>query len=119
MIINLKKKKKGATSFKYLKTIDGKEYATFREAAVALGLINEESQWQNCIIEAINVETSVRRIRLLFALICINCQPVNPSALELWNIFHDHLISDFVKKGHSLHEAESKAIQVKLKFKKI
>lgn len=71
-------------------------------------------------MEAIQVQTNIRKIRLLFATICIHCQPVNPSAKELWNIFRDDLISDFIKQGDPIEVAESKALAVSLsKQKKI
>ncbi len=102
----------GATSFKYLKTINGIEYPNFREAAVALGLISVESIWQKSLIEAIQVETKINKIRQLFAVICIQCQPVNPSPRELWDIFREDLISDYVKRGYPEQVAVSKALGV-------
>ena len=109
-LLNLKKK--GATSFKFLNTVNGKEYATFREAAIQLGLIAEESIWANCLIEAVAIETDIRKIRLLFATICIHCQPINPSASELWEVFKEDLIVDYIKRGHSHEVAISKALRV-------
>lgn len=64
------------------------------------------------MIEAIAVETDIRKIRLLFAIICIQCQPINPSASELWEIFKEDLISDYVKRGDSTEVAISKALRV-------
>lgn len=88
------------------------QYPTFRQAAIALGLVSEECIWENCLIEAVQVETNIRKIRLLFATICIHCQPINPSAVELWSIFKKDLIVDFVKRGDSIEVATSKALKV-------
>ena len=104
----------GATSFEFMKTVNGIVYPTFREAAIQLGLITPESIWEKSLIEAIQVETDIRKIRLLFATICIHCQPINPSASELWEIFRDDLISDYIKRGDSTEVAISKALRVSL-----
>lgn len=92
--------------------MDGIEFETFREAAIQLGLISEDDIWRKCLSEAVVVETNIRKIRLLFATICIHCQPINPSALDLWEIFKEYMIVDFLKRGDSVEVAISKALRV-------
>lgn len=42
----------GATSFAHLKTINGVQYETFQDAARALGLLESDNQWNECLEEA-------------------------------------------------------------------
>ena len=40
---------RGAKSFEDLLTIDGTTYATFREACMTLGLVAENSEWEDAL----------------------------------------------------------------------
>jgi hypothetical protein len=43
---------KGATSFKHLRSFEGTEYPTFKEAYIARGLLEDNSEWHQCLEEA-------------------------------------------------------------------
>ena len=43
---------KGPTSFKHLRTVDGREYATYAEAADKLHLTDTDREWEQCLQEA-------------------------------------------------------------------
>lgn len=103
---------KGPTSYEALRTVNGVTHESFRLAAIALGLIEAEDQWRNCIKEAVDCETNIRKIRFLFATICIQCSPTNPNPAELWAEFRTHLIRDFVRNHDSEEVATNKALQV-------
>lgn len=45
----------GATCYADLRTHDGAVYSTFREAAVARGLLEDDHEWDCCLSEAATV----------------------------------------------------------------
>lgn len=48
---------KGATSFVALRTVNGVVYNTFREACLALGLLEDDHEWHDCLAEAVEMQT--------------------------------------------------------------
>uniref|UniRef100_A0A914QGS6 ATP-dependent DNA helicase n=1 Tax=Panagrolaimus davidi TaxID=227884 RepID=A0A914QGS6_9BILA len=85
----------GPTSFKDIRTVDGVEYPTNREACVALGLVVNDKLYEDTLFEALN-HTSPNQFRYLFARLLAHCDLGNP--LELFDKFEDHLINDLLKK---------------------
>uniref|UniRef100_A0A914PAR4 ATP-dependent DNA helicase n=1 Tax=Panagrolaimus davidi TaxID=227884 RepID=A0A914PAR4_9BILA len=85
----------GPTSFKDLRTVDGVEYPTNREACVALGLVVNDKLYEDTLFEALN-HTSPNQFRYLFARLLAHCDLGNP--LELFDKFEDHLINDLLNK---------------------
>lgn len=47
---------RGATSFVHLRTVNEVEHPTFTEAAIALNLVNNNNQWNDCLNEIIRTE---------------------------------------------------------------
>ena len=47
---------KGTTSFDYLRLVNGVEYPTFREAAVARNLLKGNESWKRALMEAATFE---------------------------------------------------------------
>ena len=43
---------RGPTSFEHLRTVDGTLYPTFQAACVALGLLDDDREWIDCLTEA-------------------------------------------------------------------
>lgn len=43
--------KKGATSYKDLRTVNGRVYKTFKETCDAIGLLKDDNQWYVAISE--------------------------------------------------------------------
>ncbi len=43
---------KGATSYKHLRTMDGKEHNTFKDACIAMGLLVDNNEWDQTLEEA-------------------------------------------------------------------
>jgi hypothetical protein len=84
---------------------------SFREAAIAKNLIENENQWVQCLEEA-KLRDMPHEIRFLFATICLHCFPANPGPLELWETYKKDMIEDFVRAGDSVEVATSKALQV-------
>lgn len=48
---------KGATSFADLRTYEGTEYATHQEACLAHGLLQDDSEWKDCLEDARHMQT--------------------------------------------------------------
>jgi hypothetical protein len=42
---------KGATSYKHLRTMDGKEHDTFNDACIAMGLLADDNEWHQALEE--------------------------------------------------------------------
>jgi hypothetical protein len=79
------------SSYAELRTVDGQEYPSYREACTALGLIKNDDEWRACLNEACMFKFGPA-IRSLFAIIMVHCHPSNP--LDLWNEFKDRLSED-------------------------
>ncbi|XP_036322228.1 uncharacterized protein LOC118736245 [Rhagoletis pomonella] len=71
---------KGPTSFLALKTIDGVECQTYREACFKLGLLGNDQNWNTTLTEA-SLTCHPKQIRTLFAIILTTCAPSNPRQL--------------------------------------
>ena len=48
---------KGARSFEELRSVDGTEYATFKEACLERGLLEDDQGWRLCLQEASGMKT--------------------------------------------------------------
>src|SRR5438270_13991978 len=57
---------RGATSFENLRTVDGFLYPSFKEACIALGLLQNDEEWDQCLKEAGQIQTGMQ-LRILFA----------------------------------------------------
>ncbi|XP_010686096.1 uncharacterized protein LOC104900380 [Beta vulgaris subsp. vulgaris] len=79
----------------HLRTVDGHLCATFQEAALKLGLLEEDDSIIECMEEASGVEMP-SALRRLFTTILIFCKPSNP--LALWHQFYSSLSEDFARK---------------------
>ena len=64
--------RKGISSFKLMRTVDGHEYTTFKETLVALGLANDDNEWKSCLTDAAEY-TNPAQMRELYVMILINC----------------------------------------------
>lgn len=82
---------KGPTSFEDLRQYRGVQYATFREACLARGLLEDDGEWRTCLQEASHMQTGAR-LRHLFATMLLFCHPVEPQ--QLWNDFRHHICDD-------------------------
>ncbi|XP_022019988.1 ATP-dependent DNA helicase PIF1-like [Helianthus annuus] len=73
---------KGPTSFEDLCTVNGVTYATFRKAALEIGLIENDDSLSQCLTEA-SLFQFPNALRRLFATIMIFCEPGD--IRKLWN----------------------------------
>ena len=93
----------GATSFEYLRTVNGIVYRSYREACLALGLLADDALWERTLNELVE-SASPSKIRKSFSFILIHGEPSNPA--ELWQMFRAHMIEDFLR-----HQNEADAEQ--------
>ncbi|XP_073042800.1 uncharacterized protein [Primulina eburnea] len=82
------------TSFKYLRTVNGETFSTFREAAQMLGLMEGDNTADMCIQEAATYLLP-HALRQLFATVLVHCNPTNPK--QLWLKYENFLSEDFVQ----------------------
>jgi hypothetical protein len=102
----------GPKSFKDIRTYNDVVYETFKEAALARGLLEDDNEWMLCLEEA-SAMASGMQLRELFAVILSHCSPTSP--LQLWNRFKQSLSEDYLhkeleKNGDSIARAENLAL---------
>ena len=94
----LLKNRAGAISFEDLQTIDGVLSTTNKAACVALGLCDDDSEWIDCLTEAVQLAVP-RHIRILFCTILLQCDPTSPEVL--YEKFKSDMSEDFLRKRRS------------------
>ena len=82
---------RGPTSFEHLRTVAGTLYPTFQAAYVALGLLDDDSEWINCLAEA-SVFAGGPQLRALFMTALVHGAVANPVAL--WDRFTTSICDD-------------------------
>ena len=81
-----------ATSFEDLKiSPDSVLLSTFKETAIAYGLLKSDVEWDNCLSEA-SISFMPKQLRSLFVTILIFGQPSKP--LDLWEKYKDVMGED-------------------------
>ncbi|XP_074377792.1 uncharacterized protein LOC141719320 [Apium graveolens] len=81
---------KGSTSFECIRTINGVTYPTFNAACYALGLLDDDREWIDCLSEAA-VWATGNELRNLFVTMLVFCQVSNVP--ELWKS-HSTILSE-------------------------
>lgn len=74
----------GATSYKDLRTYNGHEYSTFQDACKARGLLQDDTEWHQCLEDAAEKQMA-NQLLDLFVTILMHCAPQKPR--ELWDKF--------------------------------
>jgi len=82
---------KGPTSFEDLRRFNNVTYPTFHEACLARGLLEDDGEWRQCLLEASYMQTG-EQLWHLFALLLLSCIPNSPE--QLWNDFRQHICDD-------------------------
>ncbi|XP_043463102.1 uncharacterized protein LOC122501545 [Leptopilina heterotoma] len=83
---------KGATSFENLRTVNGTLHDSFVSTCLSLGLIEDDSEWENAMTEA-KLWMMPQQLRRLFVRLLIHCHPISPE--KLWEKFKDDLSQDY------------------------
>ena len=88
---------RGATSFEDVRTVevDGIKVlcSTFKEAAIKLGLLEDDNEIFSCLQECANIRSG-RSLRQLFAIILVFHEPRHPQ--KAWNTFLAPLTEDLL-----------------------
>ena len=85
----------GATSFEDLRTVDGVLLETFCEACASRGLLQDDAEWQNVLVEAAGFQMP-NQLRQLFVIILTHCEPSDP--LSLWTAHKGVLCEDYARR---------------------
>ena len=91
----LLKYRRGATSFKDLRTVNGREYQTCNETCVALNLVRNDFMWIECMDEAKAMKMP-HSMRDLFCNIVIHCNPADKKGL--FELYEDAMMDDYVRR---------------------
>ncbi|XP_073827769.1 uncharacterized protein [Musca autumnalis] len=92
---------RGPSSFSDLKNINGVLHPTFQSACLALGLLEDDNQWNKTLEEAA-ISHHPHKLRELFSIILVFCHVSN--AKSLWEAHKDNLSEDILHNfgsGHS------------------
>ncbi|XP_024979018.1 uncharacterized protein LOC112516232 [Cynara cardunculus var. scolymus] len=82
---------KGCTSFEDIRTIDGYMHPTYKGACYAHRLLDDDSEWIDCLEEASNWAIGYE-LQHFFVTILTHCQVSD--ALRLWNTYYEILSED-------------------------
>ena len=93
----------GAKGYKDLKTvlIDGTPvvYDTFQQAAIARGLLADDTEWDKCLAEAASFKPG-HQLRKLFATLLVHCAVMNPG--ELYDKHKDAMAYDLLLQARQV-----------------
>jgi hypothetical protein len=78
----------GVTSFKHLRTIDDIKHLTFQATYRALGLLQNDAEWDTWMREAC-IDQDAKRLRNLFVTLVMFYSPLNPKVL--WERYRDNM----------------------------
>ncbi|XP_021766704.1 uncharacterized protein LOC110731181 [Chenopodium quinoa] len=92
-----------------LRTVQGYVCATFKEACLKAGILEEDDAASICLAEATEIQLP-GALRRLFATVLIFCQPSDPA--ELWRKYYPALSEDFAQK-YSGAESKIKKLTVR------
>jgi len=86
---------KGCTSYEEIRTVAGVVHATFKAACQAMGFLDDDNEWIECVNEAANWATGTQ-LRLLFATILCHCEVTEPK--RFWESTWEALSEDIQHK---------------------
>jgi hypothetical protein len=112
---------KGCTSFEDIRTVNGVVHTSYKEACEALGFLDDDKEWIDCINEAASWATG-NQLRQLFTTILCHCEVTDPKTLweTCWELLSEDMeyiqrkllnyptlrLTDKQKKDHALLEIE-------------
>ncbi|XP_026459022.1 uncharacterized protein LOC113359644 [Papaver somniferum] len=82
---------RGCQSYDDIKTVDCVTHLTFKAACLALGLLEDDGEWDHAIKEAAAIYINGKRLRELFVTLLLNCKVTEPKKLwsENWKLLAD------------------------------
>jgi hypothetical protein len=106
---------KSPKSFSDLKTFNGITHNTFKESCRSRGLLEDDSEWEECLDSASKIYSG-HQLRKLFVQILAYCSPTNP--YNLWLQFQDPLSYDLPPKQRLATNEEQVTIFAKERTQK-
>ncbi|GFT35817.1 ATP-dependent DNA helicase [Trichonephila clavipes] len=73
----------GPLSFQDIRKVNGQQYPTYKDACLALRLLEDDNQWE-CMLAEVALNCTAIQIRRLFAIVLTTCFPAR--AQILWEI---------------------------------
>lgn len=101
MLLNIVR---GPHNYEDIKTINGVTYPTFKAACYALGLLDDDKEWNDCLQEASNWATGYQ-LRQLFVTLLLYCEVSDP--LQLWENNWELLADDISYRLRKLFNHQS------------
>ncbi|XP_073979946.1 uncharacterized protein [Rhodnius prolixus] len=83
----------GPLSFQDIRKVDGQQYPTYKDACLALGLLEDDNHWDSMLAEAA-LNCTGTQIRLLFAIVLTTCFPAR--AQMLWDNHKESMTDDIL-----------------------
>ncbi|XP_019240003.1 PREDICTED: uncharacterized protein LOC109219999 [Nicotiana attenuata] len=84
---------KGCTSFESIRRINGVTHENYKDACYALGLLEDDKEWNGCLAEAVLWATG-NELRNLFVTILIHCQVTD--CRKIWKTNFEILSEDII-----------------------
>jgi len=81
----------GVTSFEHLRTVDDIEHPMFKVVCKALGLLQDDAEWDTCMRE-VCIDQDAKRLKNLFVTLLLLCSPLNSEVL--WERYRDDMSHD-------------------------
>jgi len=107
MLLNIVK---GPRSFEEIRTASGILYSTFKSACYALGLLDDDKEWHECLNQASHW-ASGKQLRELFVTMLIFCEVADSTKLWMlnWNLFSEDILhrEQIILQYEDLHLTES------------
>ena len=102
---------KGKISFQDLMTVDGRLCGSYQEVCRELGLLSNDQEWHNVLTDMASTEFC-NRIRDMYIMILIFCQPSNPKKLfdDLWENWTDDLKRNAERMGNTVSDNQLKTM---------
>jgi hypothetical protein len=90
MLLNIVK---GPRSFEEIRTANDVLYPTFKSACYALGLLDDDKEWHECLNQALHW-ASGKQLRELFITMLIFCEVADPNKLWMlnWNLLSEDIL---------------------------
>uniref|UniRef100_K3YXY4 ATP-dependent DNA helicase n=2 Tax=Setaria italica TaxID=4555 RepID=K3YXY4_SETIT len=105
---------KGCKSFKDIRKVDGVIHKTYKSTCYALGLLDDDNEWDDCIKEA-SFWASATQMRQLFCTILLFCEVTDP--LKLWESNWELLSEDIERHQRRFMNFERLHLQPEQKKK--
>jgi hypothetical protein len=83
----------GPLSFQDIRKVNGQQYTTYKDACLALGLLEDDNQWE-CMLAEAALNCTAKQIRLLFAIVLTTCFLAR--AETLWDNHKDSMSDDIL-----------------------